>query len=871
MRKTAVMVLLGAIVPVSLSGQLPGHLPLVFEPEPGGLSAESGSLGVALTAGGARFNLNGHSFTLRYEGAEPRATLSGVQPLAGRRSYFRGDNPQHWRAGVPGFAKASYKNLYPHIDLVYYSTANGLEHDFIVAPGGNPRRIRMRLEGAGRPGLAGDGSLRAGDGIRFTPPVAYQRINGKRREVACRFRLHGDQVRFEVGPYDHRNPLVIDPVLFIASVGGTAGAGASHAIAVDTKGNSYVTGFTASTGFPGSTATNRGKAQDVFVSKLDPAGKTVYTAFLSGAKADFGTGIAVDGEGNVYITGYTASADFPLVNAAQKVYGGGGYDAFVAKLNPAGTALVYSTYLGGSDTDQAQAIALDPAGNAYITGKTVSKNFPVASAFQTANGGGTSDAFVAKLNAAGNSFVYSTYLGGSGDDHALGIAVDSAGNAYVTGGTGSRNFPVQKPFQPAIGSLAGFSSSLSAFVTELDVTGTRLTYSTYLGGSILDEGTAISVDKVGNVYVTGRTESADFPVTAKAFGTARIGGLNDGFATKLAPDGGSLVYSTFFGGHGDDQPAGIAIDSTGVAYITGTTDSPDFPNVAGDQPLGGGGLFKSTDGGVTWKTANSGFAYPRMVDIEIDPATPSTVYAIGDGIYKSIDSGKTWKSIASGPALYGYVLRFDPGATSTLYVVGNGVNKSTDGGATWTAINGNLPGDASFPSIVTALAMDPASTSTLYAGTFSNGIYKTTDGGKTWTSSPGLGSGLVNALVVDRSNSANLLAAAQAGLYRSVNSGGSWTKISSGLPSGARINQVVADPSAQSTFYVAVSASAGDAGVYKSVDGGGTWTQLITSDSAVKSVAIDPGSSATIYTGLELAAGGVYKSFEINLSGRDRG
>jgi hypothetical protein len=305
------------------------------------------------------------------------------------------------------------------------------------------------------------------------------------------------------------------------------------AIAVDSSGNAYVTGFTYSTNFPTLLPlqpTNAGSS-DAFVTKLNPSGSAlVYSTYLGGSSVDHGSGIAVDSSGDAYVAGNTQSTDFPITNGAFQPTFGGAFDAFVAKLNSTGSAVVYSTYLGGSSYDYGSGIALDNSGDAYVTGTTCSTNFPTtAGAFQPTYGGGacqSGDAFVAQLNPAGSALVYSTYLGGSADDGGLGIAVDSSGNAYVTGFTYSTNFPTLLPLQPTN------AGSSDAFVTKLNPSGSALVYSTYLGGSVDDQGDGIAVDSSGDAYVAGSTDSTDFPITNGAF-QPTFGGVLDAFVAKI--------------------------------------------------------------------------------------------------------------------------------------------------------------------------------------------------------------------------------------------------------------------------------------------------------------------------------------------------
>jgi hypothetical protein len=490
--------------------------------------------------------------------------------------------------------------------------------------------------------------------IRWHKPLAYQMKGGARQEIAAQYVIKGrSRVGFEVAGYDLRKPLFIDPLIYSTYLGGS-GVDYGFGIAVDSSGSAYVTGYTDSTNFPTANPLQPalGGDADAFVAKLNSTGSAlVYSTYLGGSGEDYGSGIAVDSSGNAYFTGLTYSTNFPTMNPLQPAYGGNG-DAFVAKLNPTGSALVYSTYLGGSGGDYGSGIAVDGSGNAYVTGGTTSTNFPTMNPLQPVCGGDY-DAFVAKLNSTGSALVYSTYLGGSGEDYGSGIAVDSSGNAYVTGGTGSVNFPMMNPLQPAeadgglygdafvaklnpTGSALvystylggnGFDSGIGialdssgnayvtgqtgstnfptrnplqsaygggdydAFVAKLNPTGSALVYSTYLGGSGGEYGSGIAVDGSGNAYVTGQTSSTNFP-TMNPLQSAYGGGDYDAFVAKLNPTGSALVYSTYLGGSGEDWGQGIAVDSSGNAYVTGLTTSTDFPTMNPLQPVeGDGGLW----------------------------------------------------------------------------------------------------------------------------------------------------------------------------------------------------------------------------------------------------------------------------------------
>jgi hypothetical protein len=368
---------------------------------------------------------------------------------------------------------------------------------------------------------------------------------------------------------------------YLGGSGGEVGFG----IAVDGAGSAYVSGLTGSTDFPttaGVVQTTPAGNESAFVSKLNATGSgLVYSTYLGGSDNDFfdsgGRAIAVDGAGSVYVTGQTRSTEFPTTAGAAQMTHAGRTDAFVTKLNAAGSGLVYSTYLGGSGFEFVWGIAVDGAGSAYVTGSTASIDFPTtAGAVQTTNAGFV-DAFVTKLDATGSGLVYSSYLGGSDSDLDFGggIAVDGAGSAYVTGRTGSSDFPTTAgAAQPT------YAGSIDAFVTKLDATGSGLVYSTYLGGTAADRASGIAVDGVGSAYVTGATASTDFPTTSGAAQTT-FAGQFDAFVTKLDATGSGLVYSTYVGGNSSDPGTSIAVDGAGSAYVTGITLSTDFPTTSG--------------------------------------------------------------------------------------------------------------------------------------------------------------------------------------------------------------------------------------------------------------------------------------------------
>jgi hypothetical protein len=552
---------------------------------------------------------------LQLVGARTAAPLSGLEELRGKRHYFLSNDPRQWHTQIPTYAKVRYQEAYPGIDLIYYGHQHELEYDFVVAPGADPTTITLRLDGARQLRIDANGDLvgQVGAGrdagpdpeVRWHKPVVYQAAAGRTVQKHCpadlvgappadaasgqtflegRYVLKGDdQVAFAIAVHDPTRPLIIDPVLSYATYLGGRGDDGGFGIAVDGAGNAYVTGSTSSTDFPTSNPqqpTIHG-VSNAFVAKLDLAGTTLlYATYLGGSGADSGGGIAVDSAGNAYVTGSTSSTDFPTSNPLQPRYGGGSYDAFVAALDPAGATLLYATYLGGSGIDAGLGIAVDNAGNAYVTGLTSSGNFPTSNPLQPTYGGGSYDAFVAALDPAGVTLLYATYLGGSGSDEGFGITVDSGGSAYVTGSTSSEDFPTSSPLQPTIG------GGSDAFVAALDPTGATLRYATYLGGSADDGGQGIAVDSAGNAYVTGQTFSSNFPTSSPLQPTNH--GAFDAFVAALDPAGATLLYATYLGGSGYDFGNGISVDSAGNAYVIGTTTSDDFPTSNPVQPMIGG-------------------------------------------------------------------------------------------------------------------------------------------------------------------------------------------------------------------------------------------------------------------------------------------
>ena len=597
-----------------------GNLPISFEVNRGQTDAQvdflsrGGNYSLFLTSTGAvavlRNGTSGGSSVLRMTllGGNPRPPVEGQEALPGKSNYLIGNDPAQWRSEIPTFGRVKYGNIWPGIDLAYHGNRRQLEYDFIVAPHANPNTIKLGFAGARKMRVDRNGDLvlqLPGGELRTRKPLAYQEVAGVKSIVTAGYVVTSrNKVGIRLGAYDPSLALVIDPTVAYSTYLGNQNFG--QGIAVDAAGNAYVTGYTLSTDFPTTAGAfqpvkgDSGSFYDAFVTKLDPAGSAlVYSTYLGGGNNDVSYAIAVDDAGAAYVTGYTFSSDFPITAGAFQTTFVGLVDAFVTKLNPAGSALVYSTYLGGGtvglvDANTGYGIAVDTAGEAYVTGATNSPTFPVTpGAFQKTNGCGGCEGgrtvFVTKLNAAGSGLVYSTYLGGSGGSWGQAIALDNAGDAYVTGYTSS-SAPMPFPttagaFQPANG---GF---YDAFVTKLNPIGTGLVYSTYLGGSSYDQGNGIAVDDAGNAYVTGWTNSGgggstNFPTTAGAFQTTYQGN-DDAFVAKINPAGSGLVYSTYLGGSFQDFGQAIAVDAAGNAYVTGYTFSTDFPTKGAFQPVKG--------------------------------------------------------------------------------------------------------------------------------------------------------------------------------------------------------------------------------------------------------------------------------------------
>jgi hypothetical protein len=580
-----------------------GQLPLAFEPNVGQVSGPIDFLthgngyslylnhgqaelvlqsAIASTATGGSILQAATAETLgiSFVGTNPVPAGSGVNRLPGITNYFIGNDPSKWHTNIPTYSQVAYQDIYAGINELVYGNQGQLEYDLVVNPGASPGVIRFAVAGTMSTTIDSQGNLvlhTPGGDVVERAPIVYQQMGNVRRSVAGRFVLENQQqVGFAVGAYDASQPLVIDPVLsystYLGLYGGFAGGAAANDIAVDSSGEAYVVGEAVSSLFPTANAVHVFvPGADAYVAKLNAAGTGLIYATFLGSSA-IANSVAVDAAGDAYVTGWTSATNFPTVNPAQPGSKGGGDEAFVAELNAAGSTLIYSTYLGGSAVDRGQGIAVDGAGDAFVTGKTSSSDFPTVNAVQPANRSTQDNAFVTKFS-AGGSISYSTYLGGSGSDSGNGIGVDAAGNAIITGVVTSTDFPTVNAIQTHL------TLGSAGFVTKLNPAGSFL-YSTYLGPAT--GGAAVAVDAAGNAYVTGIALNG-FPTT---FAFQPISGLGGGvFVSKINASGTALAYSTYTG-NSDAQPFAIAVDVEGDAYVTGNAGGGSaFPTANALQPV----------------------------------------------------------------------------------------------------------------------------------------------------------------------------------------------------------------------------------------------------------------------------------------------
>jgi len=583
--------------------------------------------------------------------ANKQARISGLEELKGKSNYFIGNDPAKWRTNVSAYAKVKYEEVYPGIDMVYHGDQGNLEYDFVVAGGADPDDIKMQYEGARSLRINENGDLLirvTGGELRQHKPIVYQEIDGQKVQVAARYVLkRKTEVTFEIGAFDRSKVLLIDPQL-------------------------------------------------------------TYSSYLGGNQDDYAENIALDGTGNIYVSGMTRSTNFPIANAFQSSHGGGSdfWDAYITKLDPTGSTLIYSTYLGGNGDEYCYGLAVDGNGSAYISGVTWSGNLPTVNPFQSSHGGGSEDAFVTKFSPAGSALVYSTYLGGNSSERSQAMTVDTAGNAYVTGYTYSANFPTLNPFQPA---KAGTAED--AYITKFSPIGV-LIYSSFLGGDGPEISDAVAVDSSGNAYLTGLTGSTNFPILNPRQST--LAGQFDAFVTKVNAAGTALVYSTYHGGLDYDNANGIAVDASGNAYVTGGAGSGsiNFPIVAAVQSVAGGAgdafvsKFSASGNSLIFSTYLGGSGIDAGNGIALDSA--NNVYVTGQTTSTNFPRNLALQTFNAG-STDGFVTKLDTNGATLIFSTYLGgfandtpqsiaVNANGDAYVTGRTVSTNFPTASPFQS-----------------------------------------------------------------------------------------------------------------------------------------------------------------------------
>jgi uncharacterized repeat protein (TIGR01451 family) len=657
-----------------------------------------------------------HVIRMRLDGANSAARVSGAEPLPGKSNYFIGNDPAKWHRGIPQYARVNYESVYPGIDLTYYGNQGQLEYDFRVAPGADPNQIALAFEGASARLDAGDLVLSTSQGdVLFHAPYIYQSAGNTKKTVAGSFRqLADNKIGFQIGPYDRRRELVIDPVLSYSTYLGGSGIESLSQIAVDSGLNMYVAGSTTSADFPVTDSSTKTGVQNIFVAKINPAGSAIlFATYLGGNGSDVPARIAVDLSSNIYVAGTTTSTDFPTTANAFQTSASGTH-GFVSKLALSGGVygLGYSTYLAGNGVDTITGLAIDRKQNAYVTGTTTSTNsltgFPsTANACQpcpflpgtncTVTNGPT-QFFASKINTIGSgagSMVYSTYFGGSNPVTAQavggGIAVDSSDRMYFTGGTNLRGvtgpngeapFPLANAQQSCLDEPGKTTctlpnpTALDAFVAKINpgvVGSAGLVYSTYLGGSLDDIGLAIAVDSSNNAYVTGQTSSSDW----NAAGSSHFGGgSTDAFIAKVGnPTGSNTTYPlnffNYLGGSGGDIGRAIAVDSVQAAHVTGATDSADLPVVNPFQTYGGAtdafvALISTTSAAGNYVTYLGGSLFDQGTSIALDANLDSSpTFVAGETQSGNFPTADPLRAALSGPQ-DAFVARIGSTSTFTL-------------------------------------------------------------------------------------------------------------------------------------------------------------------------------------------------------------
>jgi hypothetical protein len=634
-------------------------------------------------------------------GANRHPQASASEPLAGKSAYFVGANSGRWQAEIPQYARVMYRDVFPGVDLTYYGQQGQLEYDFILAPGADPNRIRLGFEGADQLRLEkGEVVLQvAGGDVRLHQPALYQEKNGAKTKVDGSFVLaSAREIAFQVGPYDKSQALVIDPGVEYSTYLGGSAVEKAHAIAVDRAGNAYVVGSSASADFPTTAGAmqprTRTSGSTAFVAKLNPAGTAIlYSTYLGGTHSDTARAVAVNEKGEAFVAGSTRSPDFPVTPGARQTHLGGSQNGFVARLSADGSRLLYATYLGGSGEDEVRGLAINAAGEAHVAGITNSKNFPTTAGAMLRNlgcaiGATCTHGFAAKLSADGAALHYSTLLGGRQRDYANGIALDLSGAAYIAGHTHSPDFPVSAGAlnQVTNHSACGTGRTCAdVFVTKLSSTGAML-YSARFGGSADQHANAIAVDRNGAAYLAGRTDSRDFPVAGRPFMQAALNYGGSAFVSRINPLGTKLEFSTYLGGGNGDEANAIAVDAAGRVHVAGSTSSTLFPTTVGafQRRLNGasGAFFSTLDeagGSLMYSTLMSGSGSDSASGMAVDAA--DNVYLAGSTDSRNFPVKQALRGTLTGQG-GAFVTKFAISAASVGSLTPPSLNFSTPFGTT---------------------------------------------------------------------------------------------------------------------------------------------------------------------------------------------
>ena len=511
-----------------------------------------------------------------FEGAN-QVLPEGRGELPHRSNYFRGNDSSTWNHGVKNFDSVVYQNLYDGIDLIFYTAEKELKYDFIVSPGAQPGDISMEYEGVDDLDISSQGNLHISISSQVLieeAPYCYQEENGEINKIDSSYQISGNKVIFDIGKYDTSIPLIIDPLIYSTFVGGNSTDWGAD-IVLDSENNAYITGSSNSLNFPTTSEaydTDHNDDWDVIVFKLDSRGSSLlYSTFIGGSDADWGNAISIDNEGNAYVTGYTYSYDFPTTLEGYDPFHNGLEDAFVFKLNHDGSDLLYSTYVGGVNTDYGNAISIDFEGNAYITGETWSEDFPTTVGAFDNSYNGWGDTYVVKLNEVGSSIIFSTLMGGYDVEEGWAIEVDDDLNIYVAGYSSSPDCPTTPGAYDN-----SHNGKPDVLIFKLNSEGSSLIYSTFVGAPGQEVANDMKIDESGCAYVSGHTRSIIFPTTYGCYDNT-YNGQTDSFALKLDSNGSALLFSTFIGGSDFDEANGLTINPNGVMIITGLTRSSDFP------------------------------------------------------------------------------------------------------------------------------------------------------------------------------------------------------------------------------------------------------------------------------------------------------